>query len=170
MEHHLFTMIKFLKRNFILLLKIFSIICMLNNPLTGYALTIKSGQVISSDGKVYDFASPKEKGLLIKKSKNIGKSIGVQNKSLFLIVDEEILHIPIEQIIWSSESQIIDLVEKKVDIFFKDNDFDENKNIIKERLVFSSKKLKQLHLLNKLQNKIYKKNKNGTFVSFYFSF
>ncbi|MAC60267.1 MAG: hypothetical protein CMN37_00005, partial [SAR116 cluster bacterium] len=90
--------------------------------------------------------------------------------SLFLIVDEEILHIPIEQIIWSSESQIIDLVEKKVDIFFKDNDFDENKNIIKERLVFSSKKLKQLHLLNKLQNKIYKKNKNGTFVSFYFSF
>ena len=61
MEHHLFTMIKFLKRNFILLLKIFSIICMLNNPLTGYALTIKSGQVISSDGKVYDFASPKEK-------------------------------------------------------------------------------------------------------------
>ena len=169
MEYDYLKLIKFSKKN-IFSLKIFLIICMLSNPLIGHALTIKSGQVFSSDGKIYDFASPEEKKLLIKKSKTKGKSIGIKNRSLFLIIKEEILHIPIDEIIWSSESQIANLVEKKVGIFFKDNDFDENENIIKDKLVLSAKKLKQLHILNKLENKISKRNLKGNFVKFYFVF
>ena len=68
------------------------------------------------------------------------------------------------------ESQIANLVEKKVGIFFKDNDFDENENIIKDKLILSAKKLKQLHILNKLENKFTKRNSKGNFVKFYFVF
>ena len=82
-----------LHKNRYILLKLFFIIFLLNVSLIGNALTIKSGQVISSDGKVYDFASPKEKELIIKKSKTEGKSIGVQNKNLFLIIEEKVLYI-----------------------------------------------------------------------------
>ena len=162
-------MVNFFKNRYILL-KLFFIIFLLNVPLTSKALTIKSGQVISSDGKVYNFASPKEKELLIKKSKIEGKSIGVQNKNLFLIIEEEILHIPIEKIIWSSDTQIINLVEKKIKLFFEKNDFDKNETSVKERLVSSAKKLKQLYLLNKLENKISKQNLNGNYLKFYFIF
>ena len=162
-------MVNFFKNRYILL-KLLFIIFLLNFPLTSKALTIKSGQVISSDGKVYNFASPKEKELLIKKSKIEGKSIGVQNKSLFLIIEEKILHIPIEKIIWSSDTQIINLVEKKIKLFFEKNDFDKNETSVKERLVSSAKKLKQLYLLNKLENKISKQNLNGNYLKFYFIF
>ena len=162
-------MVNFFKNRYILL-KLLFIIFLLNFPLTSKALTIKSGQVISSDGKVYNFASPKEKELLIKKSKIEGKSIGVQNKNLFLIIEEEILHIPIEKIIWSSDTQIINLVEKKIKLFFEKNDFDKNETSVKERLVSSAKKLKQLYLLNKLENKISKQNLNGNYLKFYFIF
>ena len=115
-------MVNFLKNRYILL-KLFLIISLLNCSLIGNALTIKSGQVISSDGQVYDFASPKEKELIIKKSKTEGKSIGVQNKNLFLIIEEKILYIPIEKIIWSSENQIKNLVEEKIKSFFDNNNF-----------------------------------------------
>ena len=162
-------MVNFFKNRYILL-KLFFIIFLLNVPLISNALTIKSGQVISSDGKVYNFASPKEKELLIKKSKIEGKSIGVQNKNLFLIIEEKILHIPIEKIVWSSDTQIINLVEKKIKLFFKNNDFDKNETSVKERLVLSAKKLKQLYLLNKLENKISKRNLNGNYLKFYFIF
>ena len=162
-------MVNFFKNRYILL-KLFFIIFLLNVPLISNALTIKSGQVISSDGKVYNFASPKEKELLIKKSKIEGKSIGVQNKNLFLIIEEKILHIPIEKIIWSSDTQIINLVEKKIKLFFEKNDFDKNETSVKERLVLSAKKLKQLYLLNKLENKISKRNSNGNYLKFYFIF
>ena len=162
-------MVNFFKNRYILL-KLFFIIFLLNVPLISNALTIKSGQVISSDGKVYNFASPKEKELLIKKSKIEGKSIGVQNKNLFLIIEEKILHIPIEKIVWSSDTQIINLVEKKIKLFFKNNDFDKNETSVKERLVLSAKKLKQLYLLNKLENNISKRNSNGNYLKFYFIF
>ena len=164
-----FKMVNFFKNRYILL-KLFFIIFLLNVPLISNALTIKSGQVISSDGKVYNFASPKEKELLIKKSKIEGKSIGVQNKNLFLIIEEKILHIPIEKIIWSSDTQMINLVEKKIKLFFEKNDFDKNETSVKERLVSSAKKLKQLYLLNKLENKISKQNLNGNYLKFYFIF
>ena len=38
----------------------------------GYALTLKSGQVLSSDGQVYNGASPEQQEALIAKSKSKG--------------------------------------------------------------------------------------------------
>ena len=154
--------INFLALKFVLLIIIF------NSYLVAKAFTIKSGQVISSDGKVYEFASPKEVELLIKKSKDSGKSLGVFNNNLFLIVDERILHIPLQDIISSTDTQIYNLVNKKTDKFFKKNNLEKSKKLIINRLYMASNRLKKLHLINRLQNKI--SNKSGSYISFYFSF
>ena len=153
--------INYLAFKFVLLIIIF------NSYLAAKAFTIKSGQVISSDGKVYEFASPKEAELLIKK-KDSGKSLGVFNNNLFLIVDERILHIPLQDIISSTDTQIYNLVNKKTDKFFKKNNLKKSKKLIINRLYMASNRLKKLHLINKLQNKI--SNKSGSYISFYFSF
>ena len=154
--------INYLAFKFVLLIIIF------NSYLAAKAFTIKSGQVISSDGKVYEFASPKEVELLIKKSKDSGKSLGVFNNNLFLIVDERILHIPLQDIISSTDTQIYNLVNKKTDKFFKKNNLEKSKKLIINRLYMASNRLKKLHLINKLQKKI--SNKSGSYISFYFSF
>ena len=153
--------INYLAFKFVLLIIIF------NSYLAAKAFTIKSGQVISSDGKVYEFASPKEAELLIKK-KDSGKSLGVFNNNLFLIVDERILHIPLQDIISSTDTQIYNLVNKKTDKFFKKNNLEKSKKLIINRLYMASNRLKKLHLINRLQNKI--SNKSGSYISFYFSF
>ena len=154
--------INYLAFKFVLLIIIF------NSYLAAKAFTIKSGQVISSDGKVYEFASPKEVELLIKKSKDSGKSLGVFNNNLFLIVDERILHIPLQDIISLTDTQIYNLINKKTDKFFKKNNLEKSKKLIINRLYMASNRLKKLHLINKLQNKI--SNKSGSYISFYFSF
>ena len=61
-------------------------------------------------------------------------------------------------------------MEKKIKLFFESNNFYENGTIVKESFVLSAKKLKQLHLLNKLVNKMSKRNSNGNYVKFYFTF
>jgi len=153
------------------MVKYLVLILILLSPTTlhlAHSLTIKSGQVISSDGKIYDFASPKEIEFLIKKSKSGGKSMGVFNDNLFLIIDKNILYIPLQKIVTSTDKQIINLVNKETNIFIKKNIIEESDRLIKHRLILGAKKLKRLYLLNKLQNNL---NKNtGSYISFYFSF
>ena len=56
------------------------------------ALTLKSGQVLSSDGQVYDGASPDQQEALIAKSKEKGwfgadgKKSGVQGSKVYVVV------------------------------------------------------------------------------------
>ena len=102
---------------FNLLPKIVILIFLFINVQQSNSLTIKSGQIISSDGKIYEFASPKEKEFLIKKSKTHGKSMGVFNNNLFLIIDEKILFIPLQEIIISTDIQITNLVIEKTILF-----------------------------------------------------
>ena len=148
--------------------KIVILIFVFGNIQLSKSLTIKSGQIISSDGKVYEFASPKEKEFLIKKSITYGKSMGVFNNNLFLIIDEKILFIPLQEIKSSTDIQITNLVNDKTNSFAAKYNLIENKNIIKNRLNLAAIKLKRLHLLNKLQKKFFRKN--GSYLTFYFNF
>ena len=151
-----------------LLPKIVILIFLFINVQQSNSLTIKSGQIISSDGKVYEFASPKEKEFLIQKSITYGKSMGVFNNNLFLIIDEKILFIPLQEIISSTDIQITNLVNYKTYSFVAKYNLIENKYIIKNRLNLAAIKLKRLHLLNKLQKKIFRKN--GSYLTYYFNF
>ncbi len=151
-----------------LLPKIVILIFLFINVHQSNSLTIKSGQIISSDGKVYEFASPKEKEFLIKKSETHGKSMGVFNNNLFLIIDEKILFIPLQEIITSTDIQITNLVIEKTNLFIKKYNLIEGNEVIKNKLYLGAKKIKQLHLLNKLQKNIL--SKRGSYIAFYFSF
>ena len=153
---------------FSLLPKIVILIFLFSNVQQSKSLTIKSGQIISSDGKVYEFASPKEKEFLIKKSITHGKSMGVFNNNLFLIIDEKILFIPLQEIILSTDIQITNLVIEKTNLFIKNYNLNEGSEVIKNKLYLGAKKIKKLHLLNKLQKNIL--SKRGSYITFYFSF
>ena len=94
--------------------------------------------------------------------------MGVFNNNLFLIIDEKILFIPLQEIISSTDIQITNLVNDKTNSFAAKYNVIKNKNIIKNRLNLAAIKLKRLHLLNKLQKKIFRKN--GSYITFYFNF
>ena len=128
---------------FNLLPKIVILIFLFINVQQSNSLTIKSGQIISSDGKIYEFASPKEKEFLIKKSKTHGKSMGVFNNNLFLIIDEKILFIPLQEIITSTDIQITNLVIEKTNLFFKKYNLNEGSEVIKNKTVLRRKKNKK---------------------------
>ncbi len=153
---------------FNLLPKIVILIFLFINVQQSNSLTIKSGQIISSDGKVYEFASPKEKEFLIKKSITYGKSMGVFNNNLFLIIDEKILFIPLQEIIPSTDIQITNLVIQKTNLFIKKYNLNEGSEVIKNKLYLGAKKIKKLHLLNKLKKNI--SSKKSSYITFYFSF
>jgi len=153
---------------FNLLPKIVILIFLFINVQQSNSLTIKSGQIISSDGKVYEFASPKEKEFLIKKSITYGKSMGVFNNNLFLIIDEKILFIPLQEIIPSTDIQITNLVIQKTNLFIKKYNLNEGSEVIKNKLYLGAKKIKKLHLLNKLKKNI--SSNKSSYITFYFSF
>ena len=148
--------------------KIIILIFVFGNIQLSNSLTIKSGQIIYSDGKVYEFGSPKEKEFLIKKSEAHGKSMGVFNNNLFLIIDEKILFIPLQEIITSTDIQITNLVIEKTNLFIKKYNLNEGSEVIKNKLYLGAKKIKKLYLLNKLQKNIL--SKRGSYITFYFSF
>ena len=85
-----------------------------------HAFTIKSGQVWSSDGNVYDFASPDEKKKLIEKHKSGGDQVGVMNNNLFVIVGEDIINIPLSKIRGASDSDMDLILEEAFQNFEKD--------------------------------------------------
>ena len=64
---------------------------------TATALTLKSGQVLSSDGQVYDGANPDQQEALIAKSKEKGwfgadgKKSGVQGSNVYVVVQDELV-------------------------------------------------------------------------------
>ncbi len=85
-----------------------------------HAFTIKSGQVWSSDGNIYDFASPDEKKKLIEKHKSGGDQVGVMNNNLFVIVGDNIINIPLSKIRGASDSDMDLILEEAFEKFEKD--------------------------------------------------
>lgn len=60
-----------------------------------HALTIKSGQVLGSDGEVYDGASPEQAAILLKQVRDGGESVGVSGSSLFVVINDVITFVPL---------------------------------------------------------------------------
>ena len=65
---------------------------------TAWDGTFSTGQVVSSDGKVYDFASPKEQEKLREKFEAGGDQVGVLNNNLFIMQDDGIISVPMGEI------------------------------------------------------------------------
>lgn len=80
------------------------------------ALTLKSGQVLGSDGAIYDGASPDQQEQLIKNAQKEDlfgnkKSAGVAGSSLFVIVEGDAIFIPLSELSGKSKSGLTEVVK-----------------------------------------------------------
>ena len=71
------------------------------------ALTFKTGEVLGSDGRIYEGASPEQLDRIVEKAKASGDPGGVTGNNVFVVVDENVTFIPINELKGlSKESQI----------------------------------------------------------------
>ena len=84
------------------------------------ALTLKSGQVLSSDGKVYDGASPGQQEALIAKSKEKGwfgtdgKKSGVQGSNVYIVVEDNLVFLPLNELRGKSKEGIAEVIKEHI--------------------------------------------------------
>ena len=83
-------------------------------PLAAHALTFKKGQVLGSDGQIYDGASPRESARILENAKDGGKAAGVFGRNLFVVIGEDITFIPLTDLSGKSEDQIEEIVVDRV--------------------------------------------------------
>lgn len=80
------------------------------------ALTLKSGEVLSSDGKIYSGASPEQKEAIIAKSKTTGlfgregAKAGVRGSNIFVVVGDDLVFVPITEVQGKSKEQMMDVI------------------------------------------------------------
>ena len=93
------------------------------------ALTFKKGQVLGSDGKIYDGASPEETARLIKNAADGGESAGVRGNNLFVVMDDELVFIPLSDLSGKTKETRMDIVKAHVIANATDLDVD---NLLEE--------------------------------------
>jgi len=79
------------------------------------ALTLKSGEVLSSDGQVYAGASPDQKEAIIARSKSSGlfgdgKKAGVSGSNIFVVIGEDVVFVPLTGVRGKSKEQMMDII------------------------------------------------------------
>ena len=83
-------------------------------PMAASALTFKKGQVLGSDGKIYDGASPDLQARLIAKAKRTGETAGVSGGKLFVVMNDTITFVPLTDLVGKSEESVKEIVVEKV--------------------------------------------------------
>lgn len=88
------------------------------------ALTIKKGQVLGSDGIVYDGASPAQRAALIANAKRTGtfgqdpKTSGVSGSNVFIVVGDDVVFVPISDVSGKSKEIVKDIIIDAVETQF----------------------------------------------------
>jgi hypothetical protein len=80
-----------------------------------HALTLKSGEVLSSDGQVYAGASPQQKEAIVASSKSSGlfgdgKKAGVRGSNIFVVIGEDVVFVPLTGVRGKSKEQMMDII------------------------------------------------------------
>ena len=74
------------------------VVSSLSLALPAAALTFKKGQVLGSDGEVYDGASPAQVEALIKKAEDEGEMAGVSGTNLYVVIDGSVTFVPLSDV------------------------------------------------------------------------
>lgn len=92
-----------------------SIICLtLINTHAQAQFVLKEGEVLSSDGNVYKGASPRIRQHLIDKAQEDGDITGINNNSVFVIVDDVISFVPVSSISGLDDEKMLDVIGNQV--------------------------------------------------------
>lgn len=78
------------------------------------ALTFKKGEVLGTDGKVYQGASPEQMDRLVEKAKETGDVGGVTGNNVFVVVGEEVTCIPINDLLGLPKDSQINVIGNAV--------------------------------------------------------
>ena len=74
------------------------VVSSLGLALPAAALTFKKGQVLGSDGEVYDGASPAQVEAFIKKAEDEGEMAGVSGTNLYVVIDGSVTFVPLSDV------------------------------------------------------------------------
>ena len=78
------------------------------------ALTLQSGQVIGSDGNVYNGASPEQQDALISRAQSGGDIAGLNGNSVFVVVGDTITFVPVDEIRGKSDDSMKQIIGDEV--------------------------------------------------------
>lgn len=78
------------------------------------ALTFKKGQVLGSDGQVYDGASPSQRENIIARAVESDETAGVSGSNLFVVMDGDVVFIPLSDLRGKTKESRMDIVKAHV--------------------------------------------------------
>jgi len=78
------------------------------------ALTFKKGQVLGSDGQIYDGASPEQRENIIARAADSEETAGVSGSNLFVVMDGDVVFIPLSDLRGKTKDTRMDIVKAHV--------------------------------------------------------
>lgn len=78
------------------------------------ALTFKKGQVLGSDGQIYDGASPEQRDNIIARAAESEETAGVSGSNLFVVMDGDVVFIPLSDLRGKTKDTRMDIVKAHV--------------------------------------------------------
>ena len=97
------------KRLFLLMVALVAV-----SPLAANALTLKSGEVLSSDGNVYAGASPQQQERLVEKARNGGDMAGVVGNNVYIIADDKVIYVPTKELAGKTKESVNNIITANV--------------------------------------------------------
>ena len=90
---------------------------------SSYGLTFKTGQVIGSDGNLYDGASEQTKQKLRRNySEGAGEQVGVINNNLFIVYEDDVLFVPMSDLAGKNDEEIDQIIDEQFTRFERKKD------------------------------------------------
>ncbi len=86
---------------------------LINNPIQAQ-FVLKEGEVLSSDGNIYQGASPRIREHLIEKANETGDITGINNNSVFVVVDDIISFVPVSAITGLNDEGMLNVIGDQV--------------------------------------------------------
>jgi len=98
-------------------MKIFTIILIISFIAikTSFAVTIKSGEILGADGKVYKGASPEQKEKIISSLSKKDKPVEIINDNLMILYEDNLISIPLSELNGKSDKQIDKIIDTEFD-------------------------------------------------------
>lgn len=75
---------------------------------------LKEGEVLSSDGNIYKGASPRIREHLIEQAREVGDIAGINNNSVYLVIDDVISFVPVTSISGLNNEKMLTVIGDQV--------------------------------------------------------
>lgn len=81
---------------------------------TAQALTFKKGEVLGSDGKIYEGASPEIEASLVRLAEEEGEMAGVSGNNLYVVIEGKVTYVPLTEVRGKTKEGMKDVIARHV--------------------------------------------------------